>query len=379
MTSNEKQFHLLYLAPEDRAVEDAYVQAVQNSVRDLQKWFYFHTGGSTFVMKDIHPEVVECTGYSSKTLGEMAAINGALDHFAGDRADEFCIFFVDAPVTNPMMDDTTVILGEEFLKGLLGSHEKVKYRPRWTGELGFYIAKALGVPVLSESHSDWQSSLLGDGYRNYPNCFLHFKALQYIKELPYFSTDHDPKKMIYYPYTKETYFYGNASNGGGFFVRNKYSWNEFKYQTGVAYDFVERFRDNSIIIIKDVHRGISVRLSLIGGPMAVSTNLVDWEELGLSIPGYNYNNSVLDVPDIEYDHEDTVEHFKPVPEGEGGSDADDEYGGITEDIFGDDYVYCDDLMDESEDDPAAALKSVSEDGSEESSSDIDDLLSEFFD
>lgn len=188
---------VLYLVPSDRALRTDYLEAIGETVLDLQQWYLATLdNGTTFrVNQDLLVETLQsehpatwfdaANGHSSSrqfdfffnTLSQVKALLGD----AYDTDAFTYLVYVDAQGATGAGALGFTTMPENDLLGLTG--QMPEPISRWIGGAGHELGHAFGLPHPENENPD---ALMWTGYTIYPACILQENDREILSESPFF-------------------------------------------------------------------------------------------------------------------------------------------------------------------------------------------------
>ncbi len=199
-TTNPSKVRIIYLIPSDKTERADYMQAMENAIRHLQRWYWVQMEGKTFTLNDPVVEVVK-TIHPSSYYGSHASGDFSLWFWNNVIADGFAaknagfndplnrwIFYIDAEPQSGQIGGAGTsgvsTLPQHDLMGLIGKVPAEPRMSRWVGGLGHELGHAFGLPhpAVCDSHEAQDAS---------PTC----QSLMYLGYIPYPVTRFLPSDM----------------------------------------------------------------------------------------------------------------------------------------------------------------------------------------
>ncbi|MGB9457394.1 MAG: hypothetical protein WCB12_15205 [Bryobacteraceae bacterium] len=179
--NQDKTVRVIYLVSRDRQVRPDFQLAMEQAIRELQRWYATQLEGATF---KLHEPVVEVAhsaqpadwfyghpngqnpddwGFNN-TLAEAARLLGAKindPHYVW-------VIYSDGPGNKGRAAPGVACLPEDDLLGLVGQHPTQKKRARWVGGLGHELGHAFGLPHPVDTARDYDALMWAGFYESYP-------------------------------------------------------------------------------------------------------------------------------------------------------------------------------------------------------------------
>lgn len=276
---------VIYLVSSDRTENSEYKAAIENAIRDLQKWYGRQMENATFRLHNPVVEVVESNRQASwfyknpngsnadnwgfnNTLDEAKNLVGAKH----DDPDFIWLIYSDGPGNKGRGGNGVACLPEDDLLGLVGKHPEQKDKSRWIAGLGHELGHAFGLPhpADTEKHADalmW-TGIYGGKYPN--TAYLTDDDKKLLRRSPFFYRENnEPLFQLGKVVTRYAY-------PGGAFEQHEGTepihWTESKANGAESYVFEETRRDAEFIYLRDDSRDFTIRLPIKGGDSALSVN-----------------------------------------------------------------------------------------------------------
>eukprot|EP01156_Anaeramoeba_ignava_P017066 Anaeramoba_ignava/a63_19.p1 GENE.a63_19~~a63_19.p1 ORF type:complete len:313 (-),score=66.47 a63_19:101-1039(-) len=291
-----KTVRIIYFVPKDKKPEKKYKKAIKFGIKDLQKWYNYHTYGYTFRLNEPIVEIIkgdheskwynETGNKENKTLNTWNnAVSETSRKFGSKHYDDnyAWVIYIDAEGGTGAGTASIACLPEHDLLGISGLHPKETSIWRWIGGLGHELGHAFFLPHSGEKDPE---SIMMYGYAKYPNCHLTFSDIERLRNSEFFFQTENQNDFIYPSYLFDSYVYSD-----GFFVLldDKLNWEERKYTSNVVFKFEEVSRNENYIIIKDPSRNLMIQIPKKNGVSLIGSNN-NWQNWVSLKEGFSYKN-----------------------------------------------------------------------------------------
>jgi hypothetical protein len=253
-----KSVRVIYLVPKDRAPRQEYLRAIENTVLDLQSWYYGHLNGKTFRLNNPIVEVRKtahnAAWYDKHTPKEKVerkynTFYNALAEAAslGAKADDpnyIWLIYIDAPGGTGAGMRGVAILPEHDLLGLVGKAADRTSVMRWIGGCGHELGHGFGLDHPGDRN---QRAIMQTGYTSYPAAYLTNKDVSLLNRSSFI---HAGIPGTFRNRGRFVYLY----SGGYFIHAGGRMWQERKTGSESVFNFEAQKDDGTYIHLLDRSR-----------------------------------------------------------------------------------------------------------------------------
>jgi len=279
-----RQVRVIYLVSRDREENVEYTAAIEDAIRNLQKWYGRQLGGPTFRLSNPVVEVVKSNRPADWFYGHPNGIrkddwgyNNTLDEakrLCGAKHNDpkfVWVIYSDGPGNKGRGGSGVTCLPEDDLLGLVGKHPTQKNKLRWIAGLGHELGHAFGLRHPSDTKKHADAIMWAGIYGKYPDkTYLTDDDKHILMRSPFFyHEDNTPVFQKGEVIVRYKYRGGAFEQHAG---RGPIYWTETKTGSNASYTFEESRRDAKYIFLKDSSRGLTIRLPVRGGRSSLSTD-----------------------------------------------------------------------------------------------------------